>query len=195
MPTKRPSTATSTSGISSEMIDSAARVGAKPNSRNARIVTVIGRSPGLGEEQRQVHVGEAVDEGEDHAGEDARHQQRQRHVAQHATAAARRGWPPPLRRWSGIVCRLIATVRTLNGRQMTTWPISSAQKPIQLPEADDGQELQQRDAGDQGRQDQRPERHRAHDALAGKLVAHARRRRAARRSPVATARSARRARG
>ena len=52
-----------------ETIDSAARVGAKPNSRNERIATVTGRSPGLGDEQRQVHVGEAVNERECHAGE------------------------------------------------------------------------------------------------------------------------------
>ena len=36
-------------------------------------------------------------------------------------------------RLAGIAARLIATVRTQNGRQITTWPISSAQNPIQRP--------------------------------------------------------------
>ena len=59
------------SGSSSVITDTAASVGAKPNSRKPRILTVIGISPGPREENRQVHVGERMDEREHGAGDDA----------------------------------------------------------------------------------------------------------------------------
>ena len=99
--------------------DTAASVGAKPNSRNPRILTVIGCLARAHQEQRQVDVGERMDEGEHRAGDDAALDERQM-----TCSSVRQREAPRLAaassRFGGSVCRLTAIVRTANGRQMTT---------------------------------------------------------------------------
>ena len=83
MPTKRPNSATSASGISIDRIETAASVGRESEFEHTE--DRHGQRPlaGSSEEQRQVHVVEAVHEGEDHAGEHAWRRERHDNMAQH----------------------------------------------------------------------------------------------------------------
>jgi hypothetical protein len=116
-------------GSRSVITDTAANVGAKPNSRKPRILTVIGISPGPCEENRQIDVGERMDEREHSAGHDAALDEREYDMAQRAPArgAETRRGELDVRR-QGV--KTDATVRTANGMQMTTCPTSSAVKPM-----------------------------------------------------------------
>ena len=111
------------------MTDTAASVGAKPNSRKPRIFTVIGTSPGRARKSdRLTSVNEWTKANTAPAmmpllisGNTTCHSVRQREAPRLAAASSTFG---------GSVCRLIATVRTAKGRQITTWPTSSAVKPM-----------------------------------------------------------------
>ena len=73
--------------------------------------------------------------------------------------------------FGGSVCRLIATVRTANGRQITDVADEQRGEADVFAQAGVLEELQQADAGHQRRQHQRPERQRHHRVAPGEAVA------------------------
>ena len=144
--------------------------GAKPNSRKPRIATVSGRSPGRAMNSDRFTSSKLCTKAKimpantpGAASGSVTWRSTANGVAPRLDAA---GSTLP-----GIAARLIAMVRTRE--RQADHHVADQQRPEAHPasQADQRQELQQRDAGDQAGQDQRAQRDRAHQCLAGELVA------------------------